>query len=263
MPTLTVKFEGMALFVKANGRSEALLVDPVKAGSAHSHQHLAEANGRVVPMTDVLVWVESNGIPLQGPLGEIPPLLANLNEILPGEDLKPFLKTDAPETQQGWRSLLDAWVRLPGGKLSTTPTDTTGGEVKWVFPAQDGQQEIKRQLTQFCTVTRENVDGPVHLAVKSMSGGNVTKIPVPEAGGAFNIDLRTLFSGVPPPAGPNPGDTVKLQELELLFKCLKSEKMRVPSVVWPSPPPAGGTGIGTLTDPFTGICPDGIVAIGG
>ena len=258
MPNLIVKFEGMSLIVKANGRSEALFVDPEKAGSNHQHAHEATGGGPPVPMRDVLVWIEANGRRLDGPIANTPSLVANLNELVPNEPLKPFLETNTPETQQGWRALLDAWVRLPGGTLTSQETNTTGGQVEWIFAAQNGQPEVKRRLTQFCSLTRANVTGPVTLAVQSMNSGEITRTDVPLSGNAFTIDLRTLFSG-DDPGEPNPGDVVELQELELLYKCLKSERMRIPSVVWPSASPGGGLQI--LTDPFTGICPDGIMQI--
>jgi hypothetical protein len=260
MSNLIIAFNGMSLIVNAPGRSEALFVDTDKVRSSHHHNHTVKIPGQEIDLNDALVWVEEDGKRLQGSVAVKGEFLALLDQIVANQPLAPELATEDPGAHTGWLDRLAAWIRLPGGELTTAPTATVGGNLAWDFPEEYGQPRVTRRLTQTGFLTRENITGPLRLAVKSLPSGAVTFYDIrPEPGGDYVIRLSTKFVGIPS-AVPAAGSTVQLSEMQLLYACLQSGSGPIPSAVWPSTrfltPPI------LTSDPVTDICPFAVKHLG-
>jgi hypothetical protein len=253
MSKLVIVFEGMSLIVSDQSRSEAFFIATNKVTTEHRHDHVVQVGNSKVSLNDALMWVEENGTRLQGKVDVQGQFLALLDDITPADPLAPPLTTADPDANRAWLDRLAAWFRLPGGVLDTAPTPTTGGNLQWNFPAHDGQPAKARRLTQTGILTRQNVTGPIRLAIK-IGSDRINYQPVPPgANGDFRIDVMTSFVGTPPTM-PTPGKAVQLTEMQLLYECLQSRSGPIPTATWPPNPQPGAPTLIT-SDPATGICP--------
>jgi hypothetical protein len=213
MPDLVITFAGMTLFGHGT-RGEAWLVDTDKVVvGQHKHQHNIRYD--LVNHKELkggqLVAFEDNGQRLKGALdfSGVKRLMVDLDTLMPSAPvLDPRLAEPNPQPGGPWTELLSAWIRLPGGQVSAEalPVDT------WPF-----DKDATRNLAEHFTITVPNVQAPKLIIAPPT--GPVETIVIQKSLGKFRVHVTTIFAGTPTTI-PNIGDTFKLEEVELLYRCL-------------------------------------------
>jgi hypothetical protein len=263
MADLKIEFDGMVLIAHGR-RGEGWLVDTVSAAIGHTHQYNMTVNGKTQELSGgQLVSFESNdGAPLRGELriGEVDKMV-DLDEVLNKPTLKDALKTDQPKNEVDWRKLLSAWIRLPGGDVEVTVRRPEF----WTFPR--GSQ---RQLSDFCTVIARNVDRPC-VRIDAPDGSTDT-IAIPLTGdGVHLVHIKAEFTGGTKTALPAIGDSMALDEVLLLYRCVDEQAGPETGAAVPAPKTrlprkivteedvrrAKAAGVAT-TDPVS-VCPGGVI----
>ena len=105
--------------------------------------------------------------------------MVNLDALmLSAPSLNPALADPNPVPGGAWKSLLAAWIRLPGGQVAaqSQPVDT------WPF-AKDANRNLAEQFT----ITVPNVQNPT-VTIAPASGSPVT-IPIPRSLGKFRVHI--------------------------------------------------------------------------
>jgi hypothetical protein len=247
MANLTVAFNGMALIGHGN-RGEAFLVDTykVRAGD-HVHKH----NLKPGPFTEVdfepgtLIWFESGGKRLQGPLdvSAAKDNMIDLDYLQPQPPvLQPALLDTEPVAGGPWTQLLHAWIRLPAGKVTAHPQPFQ----MWPFT-----RDRSRVLTELITLDAGEVDAP-ELCLASPQG-KVTRTKIPLDTGRFVVTINTLFAGKPHER-VREGQELVLDELGLLYGCLTVPTGDIPIRFATDDDISNPTASSDLT-----ICPQGAV----
>jgi hypothetical protein len=212
MPELNIAFNGMVLLGHGD-RGEGWLIDTDLIQIGHKHKYELVIRDTVTPLKggQLITFEGKDGGRLNGRLelgGEVKEMV-DLNTVLESPKLRTELATDTPVPGGPWRQLLAAWVRLPGGTVDSRADE----DELWTFP-KGGE----RQLTEHFTVKVPDVEDPV-VRIQFADGVSMRISIPPDASGLHKVSIKATFTGEAE-RKPEPGETVALDEVLLLYACV-------------------------------------------